>query len=93
MAADLALRRHRGPAVVFNDYTDLEARIDNPNLLIAPQSVLVLKQAGPVGGPGMPEWGMRPSKATVPSERGTRASRARHPRKPTPRRLSQRAGL
>ncbi len=60
MAADPALLRHRGPAVVFNDYDDLDTRIDDPNLLITPQSVLVLRQAGPVGGPGMPEWGMLP---------------------------------
>jgi dihydroxy-acid dehydratase len=59
-AADPGLLRHRGPAVVFEDEANLEARIDDPELLITPDSVLVLKRAGPVGGPGMPEWGMLP---------------------------------
>ena len=60
VAADPALLRHRGPAVTFEDYADLEARIDDPDLPVTPDSVLVLKRAGPVGGPGMPEWGMLP---------------------------------
>ena len=47
---------HTGPAVVFEDYDDLEARIDDDSLAVTPLSVLVLRQAGPVGGPGMPEW-------------------------------------
>lgn len=59
-AADPRLLRHTGPAVVFRDYNDLAARIDDPALPVTPDSVLVLQNAGPVGGPGMPEWGMLP---------------------------------
>ena len=60
VAADPGLLQHRGPAVVFEDQADLEARINDPDLPVTPDSVLVLKRAGPVGGPGMPEWGMLP---------------------------------
>ncbi|HWD64207.1 MAG TPA: L-arabinonate dehydratase [Solirubrobacteraceae bacterium] len=60
VAADPDLHRHRGPAVVFEDEADLEARIDDPALPVTPDSVLVLKRGGPVGAPGMPEWGMLP---------------------------------
>ncbi len=60
VAADPGLLRHRGPALVFEDQADLEARINDPDLPATPDSVLVLKRAGPVGGPGMPEWGMLP---------------------------------
>jgi dihydroxy-acid dehydratase len=59
-AADTRLHRHRGPAVVFRDYNDMTARIDDPSLAVTPDSVLVLQHAGPIGGPGMPEWGMLP---------------------------------
>ncbi len=59
-AAEPALLRHRGPAVTFEDQADLHARIDDPDLRVGPDSVLVLKRGGPVGGPGMPEWGMLP---------------------------------
>jgi dihydroxy-acid dehydratase len=52
--------RHTGPAVVFRDYNDMAARIDDPKLEVSEDSVLVLKNAGPLGGPGMPEWGMLP---------------------------------
>ena len=52
--------QHRGPAVVFRDYNDMAARIDDPSLAVTPDSVLVLQHAGPIGGPGMPEWGMLP---------------------------------
>ena len=52
--------RHTGPAVVFRDYNDMAARIDDPKLEVNEASVLVLKNAGPLGGPGMPEWGMLP---------------------------------
>jgi dihydroxy-acid dehydratase len=54
------LLRHRGSAVVFRNYTDMAARIDDPALPVTPDSVLVLQHAGPLGGPGMPEWGMLP---------------------------------
>ena len=60
VAADPALLHHRGPAVTFEDQADLEARIDDPDLPVTPDSVLVLKRGGPVGAPGMPEWGMLP---------------------------------
>jgi dihydroxy-acid dehydratase len=60
VAADPALLRHRGPAVVFEDQADVEARADDPDLPVTPDSVLVLKRSGPIGAPGMPEWGMLP---------------------------------
>jgi dihydroxyacid dehydratase/phosphogluconate dehydratase len=60
MAAEPRLLRHTGPAVVFRDYNDLAARIDDPELPVTEGSVLVLQHAGPLGGPGMPEWGMLP---------------------------------
>jgi dihydroxy-acid dehydratase len=59
-AAEPHLLRHSGPALVFSNYNDLEARIDDPGLAVTAQSVLVLQDAGPLGGPGMPEWGMLP---------------------------------
>jgi dihydroxy-acid dehydratase len=59
-AATPALLAHTGPAVVFRDYNDLAARIDDPDLPVSADSVLVLQHAGPLGGPGMPEWGMLP---------------------------------
>ncbi len=59
-AASPGLLRHRGPAVVFEDVYDLAARIDDPALDVSADSVLVLRNAGPKGGPGMPEWGQLP---------------------------------
>jgi dihydroxy-acid dehydratase len=59
-AASESLLAHTGPAVVFEDYDDMNARIDDPDLDVTPGSVLVLRNAGPLGGPGMPEWGMLP---------------------------------
>ena len=59
-ACDPSLVKHKGPAVVFSDYNDMAARIDDDNLEVTKNSVLVLKNAGPQGGPGMPEWGMLP---------------------------------
>ena len=59
-SADPALLRHRGPAVVFDGVDDVAARIDDPALDIDADSVLVLRSVGPVGAPGMPEWGMVP---------------------------------
>ena len=52
--------RHSGKAVVFDDYNDMAARIDRDDLEVDAASVLVLRNAGPLGGPGMPEWGMLP---------------------------------
>jgi dihydroxy-acid dehydratase len=59
-AAERRLLTHTGPAVVFGSYDDLERRIDDAALPVTPESVLVLQNAGPLGGPGMPEWGMLP---------------------------------
>jgi dihydroxy-acid dehydratase len=59
-AASPELLTHTGPAVVFEDYDDMAARIDDPALDVTANSVLVLRNAGPLGGPGMPEWGMLP---------------------------------
>ncbi len=52
--------QHTGPALVFTDYNDLAARIDDPSLEVTAASVIVLQNAGPIGAPGMPEWGMLP---------------------------------
>ena len=59
-AADRRLWQHKGAAVVFENAADLKARIDSPDLAVSAESVLVLKNAGPVGAPGMPEWGQLP---------------------------------
>ena len=59
-AAESHLLAHKGPAVVFEDYNDMAARIDDPALEVTKDSVLVLRNAGPQGGPGMPEWGQLP---------------------------------
>jgi len=59
-AAEPHLLRHRGRAVVFDGYADMKARIDDESLDIDAESVLVLRNAGPIGGPGMPEWGQLP---------------------------------
>jgi dihydroxy-acid dehydratase len=64
-AASDRLLRHTGPAVVFRGYHDMLARIDDPDLPITQDSVLVLAGCGPVGGPGMPEWGMIPIPARL----------------------------
>jgi dihydroxyacid dehydratase/phosphogluconate dehydratase len=59
-AAESHLLKHTGPAVVFEDYNDMNARIDDESLQVDENSVLVLKNGGPLGGPGMPEWGQLP---------------------------------
>jgi dihydroxyacid dehydratase/phosphogluconate dehydratase len=59
-AADPALLSHTGRAVVFSSYDDMAARIDDPALDVDASSVLVLQNAGPIGAPGMPEWGQLP---------------------------------
>ena len=51
---------HSGPAVVFDDYNDMAARIDDPMLDVTKDSILVLRSGGPVGAPGFPEWGQLP---------------------------------
>jgi dihydroxy-acid dehydratase len=52
--------QHTGPALVFDDYPALKAAVDDPDLDVTPDHILVLRNAGPQGGPGMPEWGMLP---------------------------------
>jgi dihydroxy-acid dehydratase len=59
-AATPKLLKHVGKAVVFEDYNDMAARIDREDLEADADSVLVLRNSGPLGGPGMPEWGMLP---------------------------------
>ena len=59
-AASPELLTHRGRALVFADHDDMERRIDDPDLDVNPDDVLVMRNAGPVGGPGMPEWGFLP---------------------------------
>jgi dihydroxy-acid dehydratase len=59
-AAEPRLLKHEGPALVFRDYNEMAAMIDRDDLDVTADSVLVLQNAGPVGGPGMPEWGMLP---------------------------------
>jgi dihydroxy-acid dehydratase len=60
LAAEARLLKHTGPAVVFTDYADLRARIDADDLKVDENSVLVMQNAGPLGAPGMPEWGQLP---------------------------------
>jgi dihydroxy-acid dehydratase len=59
------LAKHRGRAVVFQNNKDLLARLDDPNLPVDETSVMVLRNAGPKGGPGMPEWGHLPIPAKL----------------------------
>jgi L-arabonate dehydrase len=64
-AADPSLLSHEGRAVVFEDIHDLAERVDDPELDIDADSVMVLRNAGPVGAPGMPEWGHLPIPAKL----------------------------
>lgn len=59
-AMEAHLKLHTGPAIVFRDYNDMAARIDDPELPVTADSVIVLQNAGPIGAPGMPEWGQLP---------------------------------
>jgi dihydroxy-acid dehydratase len=59
-AAEAHLLKHEGRAVVFDSYEEMKSRIDDPELDVDKSSVLVLRNAGPKGGPGMPEWGQLP---------------------------------
>ncbi|QQS11919.1 MAG: dihydroxy-acid dehydratase [Rhodospirillales bacterium] len=59
-ACEPRLLRHTGLALVFDDYADLKANINREDLDVTADHVLVLRNAGPQGGPGMPEWGMLP---------------------------------
>lgn len=64
-AADPRLLVHRGPALAFADYNAMAAAVERDDLDVTPGHVLVLKNAGPKGGPGMPEWGMLPIPAKL----------------------------
>jgi dihydroxy-acid dehydratase len=64
-AATANLLKHRGAAVVFDDIDDLIARIDDPDLEVNATSVMVLRNVGPKGAPGMPEWGQLPIPAKL----------------------------
>ena len=64
-AADPALLQHEGRAIVFENIHDLAERVDDPTLDCDASSVMVLRNAGPVGGPGMPEWGHLPIPAKL----------------------------
>lgn len=59
-AAEPRLLKHRGPALVFDDYNHMAAQVNRDDLDVTPDHVLVLRNSGPQGGPGMPEWGMLP---------------------------------
>ena len=59
-AASEALMQHRGPALVFESRAEMMAKIDDPALPVERNSVLVMKNCGPIGGPGFPEWGQIP---------------------------------
>ena len=59
-ACDPRFHVHQGPALVFDSYPEMKKAIDDENLDVTPDHVLVLRNAGPQGGPGMPEWGMLP---------------------------------
>lgn len=59
-AASPHLLNHRGKALVFENHAQMNAQIDDPDLDVDENTVLVLKNAGPIGGPGMPEWGGLP---------------------------------
>ncbi|MGL6113391.1 MAG: dihydroxy-acid dehydratase, partial [Rubrivivax sp.] len=54
------LLQHTGPALVFDDYPSMKKAVDDPDLEVTADHILVLRYAGPQGGPGMPEWGMLP---------------------------------
>jgi dihydroxyacid dehydratase/phosphogluconate dehydratase len=60
IAAEPRLLKHRGPVLAFESYDEMAATVDRDDLDVTPDHVLVLKNAGPQGGPGMPEWGMLP---------------------------------
>jgi dihydroxy-acid dehydratase len=59
-AADPRFLKHTGPAIVFDHYDEMSAAVNDLDLNVTPDHVMVLRNAGPIGGPGMPEWGMLP---------------------------------
>jgi len=67
-ASDPKLLQHEGTAVVFEDVYDMSAKVEDPDLDVTGDSVLVLRNGGPVGAPGMPEWGHLPIPAKLLKE-------------------------
>ncbi len=59
-AASRDLLQHVGRAIVFDSYADMRSRLDDPSLVVSADDVIVVRGCGPVGVPGMPEWGMAP---------------------------------
>lgn len=59
-ACDSKFHQHEGPALVFDSYPEMKKAVDDENLEVTPDTVMVLRNAGPLGGPGFPEWGMLP---------------------------------
>lgn len=59
-AATPSLLQHRGPAFVFDNYYKMLEMLNSDDLPVTEQHVLVLKNGGPIGGPGFPEWGHIP---------------------------------
>jgi len=59
-ACDPRFHVHEGPALVFDSYPAMKAAVEDEDLAVTPEHVLVLRNAGPLGGPGFPEWGMLP---------------------------------
>lgn len=59
-ACDAKYHVHEGPALVYDSYAAMKAAVDDEALEVTPDHVLVLRNAGPLGGPGFPEWGMLP---------------------------------
>ena len=59
-AAEARFLHHTGPAIVFDSYDEMTKAVNDPDLDVTPDHVMVLRNAGPIGGPGMPEWGMLP---------------------------------
>ena len=59
-ACEKKFLKHKGPAIVFDSYPEMKELIDSDDLDVTEDHILVLRNVGPVGGPGMPEWGMMP---------------------------------
>ena len=59
-AAEARLHVHKGPAIVFDSYEEMKAAVDDETLDVTADHIMIFRNAGPVGGPGMPEWGMMP---------------------------------
>ena len=70
-ACDPRFHVHEGPAIVFDSYPEMKAFVDDPASPVTADHVMVLRNAGPLGGPGMPEWGMLPLPIGAGAGRGT----------------------